>query len=158
MSDGAYILKGTSVNKFVLVFKNFLLPKHFCRAGLDRKNKNEFSQPRVINLYNLNCFRKAESDSKHKDRLGKIKNNYIPVSQLKGDELKLRRAKENAKKEKQRQCKKKVRVAKKDEKLEGGNKSNYENTQISDYEKLRQENIQERNHKMKTLGLKNHFG
>ena len=106
----------------------------------------------------MNCFRKAESDSKHKDRLGKIKNNYIPVSQLKGDELKLRRAKENAKKEKQRQCKKKVRVAKKDEKLEGGNKSNYENTQISDYEKLRQENIQERNHKMKTLGLKNHFG
>ena len=104
----------------------------------------------------MNCFRKAESDSKHKDRLGKIKNNYIPVSQLKGDELKLRRAKENAKKKKQRQCKKKK--AKNDEKLEGGNDSNDENSQISDYEKLREENIRERNNKMKTLGLKNHFG
>ena len=29
--------------------------------------------------------------------------------------------------------------------------------EISDYEKLRQENIQERNNKMKILGLKNHF-
>ena len=144
------------INSAAEVFKNFLLPKHFCRAGLDRKNKNEFSQPRVINLYNLNCFRKAESDSKRKERLGNIKNNYIPVSQLKGDELKLRRAKENAKKKKQRQCKKKK--AKNDEKLEGGNDSNDENSHISDYEKLREENIRERKDKMKTLGLKNHFG
>ena len=114
-------------------------------------------QPRVINLHNLNCFRKAESDSKRKERLGKIKNNYIPVSQLKGDELKLRRAKENAKKKKQRQCKKKKK-AKKDDKLEVRNDSNDENSQISDYEKLREQNILERNDKMKTLGLKNHFG
>ena len=111
----------------------------------------------MINSCNLNGFRKAESDCKRKDRLGKIKNNYIPVSQLKGDELKLRRAKENAKKKKQCQCKKKKK-AKKDEKLEGGNDSNDENSQISDYEKLREENIRERNNKMKTLGLKNHFG
>ena len=105
----------------------------------------------------MNCFRKAESDSKRKERLGKIKNNYIPVSQLKGDELKLRRAQENAKKKKQRQCKKKKKT-KKDEKLDGGNDSNDENSQISDYEKLREENIRERNNKMTMLGLKNHFG
>ena len=111
----------------------------------------------MINLYNLNCFRKGESDSKRKERLGKIKNNYIPVSQLKGHDLELRRANENAKKKKQRECKKKKKT-KINEKVDRGNDSDDENSQISDYEKLREENIRERNHKMKTLGLKNHFG
>ena len=70
--------------------------------------------------------------------------------------MKVRRAKENAKKRKQRRCKKKVQDAKKDEKLKEKD-SNDEKDQISDYEKLRQENIEERNRKMKTLGVKNFF-
>ena len=71
--------------------------------------------------------------------------------------MKVRRAEENAKKRKQRQCEKKVQDTKKDEELKGAKDSNDENNQMSDYEKLRQENIEDRNRKMKTLGVKNFF-
>ena len=142
-------------------------PKWLPPLGMELKMASNISSLKTLGIRSVNVlilipfsiqivFRKAESDTKRKDRLEKVKKSYIPVSELKDDELKVRRAKENAKKRKQRRCKKKVQDAKKDEKLKEKD-SNDEKDQISDYEKLRQENIEERNRKMKTFGVKDFF-
>ena len=111
-------------------------------------------------LFFLIKLRKVESSVKHRQRLDKINKKYVPVSELNDDEKCSRRAVERAKKQNQRKrkCKKIVSLDVEDEEPKSENElSKYETDGISDYEKLRQANIQERNQKMKTLELKQFF-
>lgn len=90
--------------------------------------------------------------------MDKINSNYVPVSELNEDEKISRRVKERAKKKRQRKCKKHVAMdVEHDESKNEPDLSKDETNEISDYEKLRQENIQERTQKMKALGLKTNF-
>ena len=90
--------------------------------------------------------------------MDKINKKYVPVSELNDDEIFSRRAEERTKKRNQRKCKKIVSRNVEDEESKSENEFSKDETDgISDYEKLREANIQERNQKMKTLGLKKFF-
>ena len=90
--------------------------------------------------------------------MDKINKKYVPVSELNDDEKTSRRAEERTKKRNQRKCKKIVSRNVEDEESKSENEFSKDETDgISDYEKLREANIQERNQKMKTLGLQTFF-